>query len=186
MAIDSENKLLENNHIEEIKEDTKHEINNIVLEDEERIKYIIEQYRKKITNYIQPNDEKGLHEIYNWLKTRNVDANKYIIDAIDIFSRKDQEVKKNIGYLINIIRNWVSYGYGYMPTKEDNLICDLFEKSLNVKLSYVAKNKLINLLSDHGLINLSFLIGRELTNIQNVDMSIIYVTKLEKLIEDNN
>lgn len=162
------------------------EVKNAQPTDDDNIKQITDYYRRHITNYLQPQDEKGLYELYYFCKSRNVDAVKYIIDAIDVFSRKDDDTKKSFGYLVSIVRNWINMGYGHMPTKEDQQLFDIFESILNIKLSMTAKSKLVSLMSSYGMLNLIFYLGKETYNLQNVDISLFYINKFERLIEKYN
>lgn len=148
------------------------------------IKEIIDYYRKKITNHIQPHEEKSLQELYYWLKQRNIDSFTYLHDAIEVFSRKDSDKKTTFGYLVNIVRNWAIYGYGYMPTREDQMAIDLFEELTKTRLSVNAKNKFITLISRYGLSKIIYLLGRESEhiNIQD-DISLLYVSQFEKILD---
>lgn len=154
-------------------------------DDEKQITNIINYYKRKITQYTQPQEENGIRELYFWLKTRGVDQYKYLIDAIEVFSRKGGDKKSTFGYLVNIVRNWAMFGYGYMPTKEDSMIFDLFEEIIKVKLSVQAKTKLINMISVFGISKLIYLLGKETNNLNiSEDISLLYVEKFIKILEE--
>jgi len=153
---------------------------------EKNIAKLFKYYRNKINHYMQTNEQEGITEMYYWLNTRQVDSCKYIMAAIDIFSRKGDNIKTNFGYLVTIVRNWITYGFGYMPTKEEQVVSDMFEEVLKIKMSPMAKAKIIALISEYGMSKVLFLLGEQYKNItlNEEDISMLYMEKFSKIINE--
>jgi len=153
---------------------------------EKNIAKLFKYYRSKINHYMQTNEQEGITEMYYWLNTRQVDSCKYIMAAIDIFSRKGDNIKTNFGYLVTIVRNWITYGFGYMPTKEEQVVSDMFEEVLKIKMSPMAKAKLVILISEYGMSKVLFFLGEQYKNISlnEEDISMLYMEKFTKLINE--
>ena len=122
--------------------------------------------------------KEGIAEYHRILSARGLPAYEWILEAIHVTSKKDS-TKRNFGYIVGMLRQWMVNGFGYIPTTEENEVIDYFEEILGDKVSLQARQVIQRLMGEHGAVKLA----RKIGSIQNQGADYLLATHLEHLLE---
>lgn len=147
----------------------------------EELELIKELYVERINQDITQSETEALGEYYRMVQGRNLDAFEWIAEAIMVTSKKEP-AKRNIPYMAGMIRKWLVYGFGYIPTQEEEMLANFIEDDFSVSLNRHARNILQELLGKYGAVNLTRLISKEGSDI---DLSVGIMLAIKNHIEYN-
>lgn len=131
---------------------------------------------------LQTSDVEGLREYWNMLQARKLDAYHWLREAICIVSKKADE-KKNFQYIVGMIRNWLKYGFGNIPSTEEREFLSQVEKKLGGALSEPARDKFYQLMGTYGCIKT--LVAVFQVPLPDVDLGALLAEKVEEHLTDD-
>lgn len=143
--------------------------------EKEEIRELVCDYACKI-NLPSQNDVEVIIEQYLILKARKIDAYNWISSIITEVGKKD-ESKKYIGYIIGIIRNRMTYGWGTTRSDEEILVIKAIENIVGRELSLESKATIYKLMGDYGGTKIAFALNK--VSIEN-----LFLESLEKELKD--
>ncbi|MGG1263883.1 hypothetical protein [Brevibacillus laterosporus] len=123
-------------------------------------------------------EKDGIADYYRRIRQKGVPAYYWLIDAIYITSRKG-EGKKKFEYLIGILKKWMKYGYGFVPSDEENEIVDYFEEIVGEDLEDSHRYIMGELITGYGAVAVTRMIG----SLDHHSKSYAYLTLLRDLLE---
>lgn len=144
-------------------------------QEQKEINDLICEYGNKINTPTQ-NDVEAIIEQYSILKARKIDARTWISRIICEVSKKD-ESKQYIGYIIGIIRNRMTYGWGTSRSDEEILIIKAIEKLIGKELALKTKAQIYKLMGDYGGTKIAFALNE-------VNIEDLFLKSLEEELKD--
>lgn len=126
--------------------------------DYESIRVLHSLYSSMIDPVMSQEEKDGIGHYYRSIKGRNEPAYYWILDAIYIVSRKSN-TKKKFGYFVSILKNWMKYGYGYIPSDELSEIISYFEETTNTEVPDQMRKSFNELLSTFGAVGVTRMVG---------------------------
>lgn len=150
--------------------------------DEESINILSTIFKERMDLVeLTPDIKEGIKDYYLIIKHRNLPAFDWLLEAIYITSKKGAE-KKNLSYVVGMIRQWLKYGFGHIPNSEEGEVLDFFDEVVGSQASHKAINLIENLLGRYGAIKVTRMIGK--LNVEEIDISLIMATMLKDTVED--
>lgn len=125
----------------------------------EELSIIKEIYVERINSNASTGELEALEEYYRLVQQKELDAFEWLVEALYVVSKKDNS-KRNVPYLAGMIRKWLVYGFGYIPTKEEEVLVGFIEQDFGVKMSYHSRTILQNLMATYGVIELTRAISK--------------------------
>lgn len=102
------------------------EIYGTPKDDADAIGTICDVFKERITNgTISMETKEGIGEYYRLLQERDLPAFEWIMEAVHVVSKKNPD-KHTFAYIIGILRDWMKYGFGHMPSDEERELLDYF------------------------------------------------------------
>lgn len=147
--------------------------------EQEELQIIVDIYRERINADISQHEVEALGEYYRTVKGRKLDAFEWMVEAVTVVSKKETG-KRNIPYISGMIRNWLVYGFGYIPTKEEEMVAKFIEEDFGITLNRHARNILQELIGKYGSINLTRVVTREG---QDIDLSVGIMLAIKNHLE---
>lgn len=126
----------------------------------------INQAYNELMNDASSKSEDGIAELYRELDGKNLPAYYWILEAIHRVSKKRIE-KRNIRYLVGMVRNWSLYGFGNTSTSDEEEVFNYFRELSGVDLNEYSRKILTSLMRRFGVIKTM----RLMSYIQEVDVS---------------
>jgi hypothetical protein len=120
----------------------------------EEVKNLITEYSIKIDTPTQ-SDVEAIVEQYSILKARKIDAFTWISAIITEVSKKS-ETKQYIGYIIGIIRNRMTFGWGTSRSDEEILTVNAINRVLGSNLSLDGTVEVYKLMGEYGATKIAF------------------------------
>lgn len=128
-----------------------------------------------------PGELEGLQEYWNMLEGRDLDAYVWLHEAITIASKKNSD-KRHFQYIVGMLRNWIKFGFGNIPSDEErNLLIQVEEKLGDITLSDKARTVFYRMMGNYGCIRT--LVALFQTDIPEVDMAYLYALQVEKYLQ---
>lgn len=100
----------------------------------------------------------AITEQYMWLTSKKIPAYLWILEAMISVSRKAYN-KRNLNYIVGILRYWSEWGIGQTPSKGEETVLDYFEEVAEVTLSGASRQIVQSLMGAHGAVNTTRAIG---------------------------
>lgn len=151
-------------------------------DDEDALKTIREIFKEKMGySFLKMDDQEALGEYYRMVLGRGLPAYEWVLEAIHVAGKKDPE-KKNIRYVIGIIRDWLKNGFGHMPTDEETHIFEYFGEHTTHQPSDQAAAIIRRLMGTYGSVRVTRMIG-QLTTVE-ADMSKLLAMDLEERLSN--
>lgn len=135
-------------------------------------------YHQKMGN-CDTNEREAIGEYYRMIEARRLPAYEWMMEAIHVTGKKE-EGKRNINYMIGIIRKWLTHGFGYIPSMEEELIVGYIEEDYGVTLNSKARADLLSMLGKYGVVRLT----REVSKV-DIDLSEAIITALESRLDNS-
>lgn len=142
----------------------------------EEMEIIKEQFSKKIS-HITMSDAEALGEYYRLMEARKIPAFEWIMEAIHVTSKKEGG-KQTINYMIGIMRKWMTYGFGYIPSQEEDLIVEFIEEDYGLHLTEEARSKVVEMLGAHGVVRMTRVISKN-----KVDLSMAIIDLIDQALK---
>lgn len=126
--------------------------------DKEDAKQVINEFTSRVK---EPtiNEAEVLLEQYNILKSRKLPAKDWLIRIIVEISKKGPE-KRNIQYLIGMVRNRMNHGWGVLKSQEEQLITSKLEEVIGRKIPQNLYEKIYEMISSYGSTRMAFAIHK--------------------------
>lgn len=128
---------------------------------------------------ISQEEKDGIGEYYRKIQKRNQPAYYWILDAIHITSRKSKE-RRIFRYMIKILKNWMNYGYGYVPSEEEAEITSYFEDVVGTSIPSDIRYIIGELMSSYGAVTVTRMIGE----LKDYSTPYAYMSLLRRLLEE--
>jgi hypothetical protein len=141
----------------------------------EEIKSLVCDFAGKIELPTQK-DVEVLIEQYSILKARKIDAYTWISTIIGEVSKKDSS-KQYIGYIIGIIRNRMTFGWGASRSDEEILILNTVEKLMGREISLDSKAEIYKLMGEYGATKIAF-------ELNKLDFESLFLKAIEQGLKD--
>lgn len=132
----------------------------------EEIELIVRVYSDRI-QLANDTTIEGIREYYNILNERGADALLWLLEAITCASKKHGD-KRNFGYIVGMLRNWMKNGFGHIPSQEFDQVCSFIEEDFDISLSREARQQVSNLLGKHGAVAVTRALSKAQFDISNV------------------
>lgn len=134
-------------------------------------------------NFITSEVREGVSEYYRLIQNRGLPAYEWILEAFHVVSKKNVE-KRNFPYVIGMLRGWLKFGFGHMPSQEEVEIVDYFQEVTGTEVSYETRQMLQNMMGRYGVIRMTRMISSLSNEWENVDLSKIRAEQLSELLAD--
>ena len=102
--------------------------------------------------------EQGIEEQYFLIKSRGLPAYSWMAQAFHIVSKKSGE-KRTFRYIVGMLRQWLKWGYGHLPSDEEEEIIDYFEEVTNESVNMESRDIIKKLMGQYGAIKVTRSIG---------------------------
>lgn len=122
----------------------------------------------------------GIGEYYRILTNRQLPAFEWMLEAFHVASKKEDH-KRNFRYVIGMIRQWMKYGFGHIPSQEEEEVVGYFEEVTGTEVTPQARLVLQNLMGTYGAIKVTMMIGRLE---KESDMSMLMAQILKDTLEE--
>lgn len=124
-------------------------------DDSQAINILVEAFKEQMSyNVVPPDINEGISEYYRIIKSRNLPAFEWILEAIHVASKKNVD-KKNFHYIVGILRSWLRFGFGHIPNREEDDIVDFFEEIIGFKSTVEARGIINNLMGTYGVVKIA-------------------------------
>ena len=147
----------------------------------EELELIKDVYTERVNENATQGEIEALGEYYRMVQGRNLDAFEWLMEAILVTAKKEP-AKRNVPYMAGMLRKWLVYGFGYIPTQEEEMLANFIEEDFNITLNRHARNILQEILGKYGAVNLTRLISKEGSEI---DLSVGIMLAIKNHIEYN-
>lgn len=149
--------------------------------DEEAVYFLQEIFKEQLKkSFLTMSDKEGLEEQYNLLMSRNLPAFKWIAEAIHIVSKKE-EGKQNLRYIVGMMRHWMKWGYGHIPSEEEDELTDYFEEVTQLEMSPQARSVMKTLMGEYGGIKIARMMPKLK---EEEDFSLILMQRLSLILNN--
>lgn len=151
------------------------------MEDEKAIEKLHEIYGHLMKEGFNQSIKEGIAEYYRLLQARDLPAYYWLMEAFHVTSKKRQE-KRTFAYVVGMIRTWMKYGFGHLPSEEETEIVNYFEEVTGHEVSNEARTVIQHMMGTYGIIKLT----KAITNL-NRDKNVPYLValKLKDLLNEN-
>lgn len=122
----------------------------------------------------------GIGEYYRILTNRHLPAFEWMAEAFHVVSKKEEQ-KRNFRYVVGMLRSWMKYGFGYIPSQEEAELVSYFEEVTGTETSTQARLMLQHLMGVYGVIKVTRMIGYLE---KEADHSYIMAQALKTLLEE--
>lgn len=122
-------------------------------------------------------DREALEEYYRIIMNRNLPAYQWIMEAIHVVSKKGDE-KRNVNYIIGMLRSWLKNGFGNIPSTEQDEITAFIQETIGCHLSGDARQVLQGLLGTYGSNKIAF----NTHKLKGVDYSYVMMLSLRDIL----
>jgi hypothetical protein len=146
----------------------------ISFADRKDVEEVIQEYANNIAEPSN-DDASTLMEQFNILKARGHNAKEWLIRIFHELSKKDNG-KKSMNYLIGMIRNRSTYGWGSSRSIEERVLINKTEQLLGKTLSQEGLVKIYNMMGNFGA-------ARVALGLHGVDIEKLFLDNLESQIK---
>lgn len=134
---------------------------------------------EKLMGYCTAEVRDGIGEYYRILKNRNLPAFEWILEAFHVTSKKEEH-KRNFPYVVGMLRSWMKYGFGHIPSQEEDEVVSYFEEVVGEGVSPQTRLVLQHLMGTYGAIKVTRMIGKME---RDCDLSLIMAQALKESLE---
>lgn len=135
-----------------------------------------------LMGYVSDDVREGIGEYYRILSNRSLPAFEWILEAMHVASKKGDQ-KRNFPYVVGMIRRWMKYGFGYIPSQEEEEVVDYFEEVTGMEVTTKARTVIQHLMGTYGAIKVTRMIG-SLSKDRDYYMACILKQLLEEKYSD--
>lgn len=100
----------------------------------------------------------GIGEYYRILANRGLPSYEWILEAMHVASKKDDN-KRNFPYVVGMLRMWMKFGFGHIPSQEEEEVVNYFEEVTGTEVTPQTRLLLQNLMGTYGAIKVTRMIG---------------------------
>jgi hypothetical protein len=100
----------------------------------------------------------GIGEYYRILTNRELPAFEWLLEAFHVASKKDDR-KRNFPYVVGMIRCWMKYGFGHIPSQEEDEVISYFEEVTGTEVTPQTRLLIQNLMGTYGAIKVTRMVG---------------------------
>jgi hypothetical protein len=122
----------------------------------------------------------GIGEYYRILSNRGLPAYEWLLEAFHVASKKEDH-KRNFPYVVGMIRCWMKYGFGHIPSQEEEEVVSYFEEVIGKEVTPQARLIIQHLMGVYGAIKVTRMIGYLE---RDQDRSILMAQALRHLLEE--
>jgi hypothetical protein len=127
---------------------------------ENPIRVLEDLYKEKCgKDIINMSDKEAIGEYYRVIENRGLPAFQWMSEVFNVISKKSPQ-KRNIRYAIGIIRSWLKFGFGHIPSEEERDILDYFEELLGTEASPEAVAMIQTMLGRYGCVKVTRMIAQ--------------------------
>lgn len=134
----------------------------------------------KLMGYSTADVKDGIGEYFRLLSNRQLPAFEWILEAIHVASKKDDH-KRNFPYVVGMIRSWMKYGFGHIPSQEEEEVVSYFEEVTGVEVLPQTRLVIQNLMGVYGAIKVTRMIAHLE---RNHDISMLMAHVLKSSLEE--
>jgi len=130
----------------------------------------------RVTNDVR----EGIAEYYRVLLNRSLPAFEWIMEAIHVASKKESN-KRNLPYIIGMIRTWMQYGFGHIPSGDEEEIMGFFSEITGLPVTMQSRSIVQELIGKYGAVKAMRVLG----GMQGkVDVSALFASALKEAMEE--
>lgn len=122
----------------------------------------------------------GIGEYYRILMNRGLPAFEWLLEAFHVASKKDDQ-KRNFRYVVGMVRQWMKFGFGHIPSEEEQEVITYFEEVTGSEVTAQTRLLLQNLMGNYGAIKVTRMIG---SLERDHDFSLLIASVLKNTMED--
>lgn len=104
-----------------------------------------------------------IHEYLTLFILRGIDGKEIVANKIAMVGRKGDPGKRNLCYLIGCFRNILEYGLSSTNSSIERRLISCMENKFGVRLSAFGRQKLLELSTQYGIVNVLFAINESST-----------------------
>lgn len=148
--------------------------------DREAIESLIQVFKGILGNGGISSDVKdGIGEYFRILSNRHLPAFEWLLEAFHVASKKEDQ-KRNFPYVVGMIRYWMKYGFGHIPSQEEEEVVGFFEDTTGTEVTPKTRMLIQNLMGTYGSIKVAIMIA----NLSgNQDLSMLMAKLLKESME---
>lgn len=132
-------------------------------------------------NFVTAEVKEGISEYYRLIQNRGLPAYEWILEAFHVVSKKSVE-KRNFPYVIGMLRGWLKFGFGHIPSQEEEEIVDYFQEVTGTEVSSDTRQLLQNMMGRYGVLKMTRMISSLPKEKDNLDLSKVMAEKLSELL----
>lgn len=124
------------------------------------IYHLVDLYKEKCQlGSITMGEREAIGEYYRVIENRGLPAYQWMSEVFCVIGKKEKQ-KRNIRYAIGIIRSWLKFGFGHIPSQEERDVLEFFEEVIGQEASPEAVHKIQQLMGEHGVVKVTRLIAK--------------------------
>lgn len=161
------------------------EIYGTPKDDKDAISTICEVFKERMGGTFTMDTKEGIGEYYRLIKERELPAFEWLMEAVHVVSKKDPD-KRNFPYVIGVIRDWLKFGFGHMPSDEEKEMLDYFCEITGLtreQVSPEAYKIFQNLMGEYGVMKIMRVIP-QLSGELQMDFSKLRALMLKEQLEE--
>lgn len=135
---------------------------------------------KDLMGHISIEIRDGIGEYYRILSNRGLPAYEWLLEAFHVASKKEDH-KRNFPYVVGMIRCWMKYGFGHIPSQEEEEVVSYFEEVTGTEVTPQARLVIQYLMGTYGAIKVTRMIG---SLERDRDLSYLMVQVLKHSLEE--
>jgi len=101
----------------------------------------------------------GIGEYYRILANRQLPAFEWMAEAFHVASKKEEQ-KRNFRYVVGMLRSWMKFGFGHIPSQEEEEVVNYFEEVTGTRVTPQARLLIQYLMGTYGAIKVTQMIGK--------------------------
>lgn len=101
----------------------------------------------------------GIGEYFRILENRGLPGYEWMLEAFHVTAKKSYE-KRNFNYVVGMLRQWMKWGFGHIPSQQEEDIVDYFEEVISEEVNPEARSVIHNLMGTFGAIKVTRMIGK--------------------------
>jgi len=104
-------------------------------------------------------DREAIGEYYRVIENRGLPAYQWMAEVFTMLGKKEMQ-KRNMRYAVGILRSWLKFGFGHIPSAEERDILAFFEEVIGQEASPEAVHMIQQAMGEHGVVKLTRAIAK--------------------------
>lgn len=118
------------------------------------IPFLVDMFKQRVGVDPTQDDKEAIGEYYRIIESRGLPAYYWMCEVLHVLSKKTVK-KRTMRYACGMIRQWLVYGFGHIPTSEEADILDFFAEVVEQEVSQTAGHIIQELMGRYGVVKVA-------------------------------